>query len=132
MYTEFHPRWYRPHVSTWWWLGQKQYLKFILREISSVFVAWSVLLTLLLLRSLSAGPQAYAEFLEMLRNPLVVTLNAISFAFLLFHSITWFNLAPSAMPVRWRGRRLPDLAISVPNFAVWLLISAAIGWLLVR
>src|SRR5438132_766531 len=41
-YTEYHPRWYRTRVSTWWWLARWPYLKFILREISSVFVAWFV------------------------------------------------------------------------------------------
>src|SRR5207302_2908108 len=51
LYQEFHPRWYRPRVSVYWWLGQWQYLKFILREISSVFVAVFVVITLLQLRS---------------------------------------------------------------------------------
>ena len=30
-YTEYHPRWYRPHVSTYWWLHRRSYLLFILR-----------------------------------------------------------------------------------------------------
>ena len=36
---------YRVRMSTYWWLGRRAYLKFILREISSVFVAWFVLVT---------------------------------------------------------------------------------------
>ena len=46
VYTEFHPRWYRPPVSTYWWLGKSAYVKFILRELSSVAVAWTVALVL--------------------------------------------------------------------------------------
>ena len=38
-YTEFHPRWYRPKITTYWWLGRWPYVKFILRELSSVAVA---------------------------------------------------------------------------------------------
>ena len=38
-YTEYHPRWYRKRVSTYWWMGSWKYMKFILRELSSIFVA---------------------------------------------------------------------------------------------
>ena len=92
-YTEYHPRWYRKDVSTWWWLGRWPYLKFILREISSVFVAWSVVVLLLQLRSLSRGPQAYADFEKWLRNPLILLLNLITLFFVVFHAVTWFNRA---------------------------------------
>src|SRR5207244_4947928 len=61
-YTEYHPRWYRTRVSTWWWLARWPYLKFILREISSVFVAWFVVVLLLQIRALSHGPAAYPRF----------------------------------------------------------------------
>ena len=37
-YTEFHPRWYRRRVSTYWWLKQRSHLAFILRELSAIFV----------------------------------------------------------------------------------------------
>ena len=33
-YTEYHPRWLRPHISTYWWLRKRSYFAFILREIS--------------------------------------------------------------------------------------------------
>ena len=33
-YTEFHPRWYRKRVSTYWWLRSGAYLAFILRELN--------------------------------------------------------------------------------------------------
>src|SRR5207245_8832258 len=69
-YTEYHPRWYRSRVSTWWWLTRWPYLKFILREISSVFVAWFVVLLLLQIRALSRGPDAYARFQHWLPSPL--------------------------------------------------------------
>ena len=34
-YTEFHPRWYRPRMSTWWWM-ERGPTPFVLRELSSV------------------------------------------------------------------------------------------------
>ena len=131
-YQEFHPRWYRPRVSVYWWLGQWQYLKFILREISSVFVAVFVVITLLQLRSLRAGPEAYMRFQHWLQSPIALAINGISLFFVLFHTITWFNLAPRAMAVRFRGRRVPEILISAPNYAVWALISVGVAWLVLR
>ena len=72
IYTEYHPRWYRPRVSVYWWLGQWQYLKFILRELSSVFVAAVVVMTLFQLRALGNGPEAYARFQHWLQSPIVM------------------------------------------------------------
>jgi fumarate reductase subunit C len=131
-YTEYHPRWYRPPVSTWWWLGRWPYLKFILREISSVFVAWFVVVLLLQIRALSLGPEAYAAFERWLRNPLIVLLNLITLSFVVFHTITWFNVAPSAMAIRFHGKRVPDLLIVGTNYAAWAAISLVVAWFLVR
>src|SRR5271169_5120368 len=86
-YTEFHPRWYRPRVSVYWWLGEWHYLKFILRELSSVFVAVFVIETLFLLSALREGPEAYASFQQSMRIPLVIVLNIVSFFFVVFHTI---------------------------------------------
>ena len=130
VYTEYHPKWYRTRVSTYWWSRSWAYLKFILRELSSIFVAYFVVITLLQIRALKQGPQSYAQFQEWLRTPLPVGLNAVSFLFVLFHTITWFNLAPRAMPVRIRGKRIADLWIAAPNYVAWLAVSAVVVWLL--
>lgn len=131
-YTEYRPRWYRQQVSTWWWMGRWSYLKFILREISSVFVAWFVAELLLALSALASGPPDYADFQDFLRNPVVVATNVVSLFFVLFHAVTWFNLAPKAMAVRVRGKRIPDLWIAGPNYLAWAAVSAIVAWFLVR
>ncbi|MGB9235486.1 MAG: hypothetical protein WCC04_13835 [Terriglobales bacterium] len=132
IYTEYHPRWYRPRVSVYWWLGQWQYLKFILRELSSVFVAAVVVMTLFQLRALGNGPEAYARFQHWLQSPIVVALSVISLFFVLFHSITWFNLTPRAMPVRVHGKLLPEWMIAAPNYALWIIVSGIVSWMVVR
>ncbi len=116
----------------YWWLGEWHYLKFILRELSSVFVAVFVIETLLLISALRNGPEAYAHFQQCMRNPLVIVLNVISFFFIVFHTITWFNLAPSAMPVRLGGKRLPAVLVAAPSYVAWLVVSVFIGWLVLR
>ncbi len=129
---EFHPRWYRERVSTWWWLGEWHYLKFILRELTSISVAWFVVMTLFQLRALLHGPEAYARFTNLLQSPVMIALNAIAFCFVMFHTITWFNLAPRAMPVRMGGKRVPEFLVAAPNYVLWIAVSAFVGWLLLR
>ena len=54
-YVEYHPRWHRTRMSTWWWLHRGPYRAFILRELSSLFVAWSVVFLLLLVHGFPFG-----------------------------------------------------------------------------
>ena len=131
-YTEYPAKGYRVRMSTYWWLGRWPYLKFILRELSSIFVAWFVIETLLQIRALHHGPDAYAHFQSFFRNPFVFLLNVVGLFFILFHTITWFNLAPKAMDVRLGGKRVPALMIAGPNYVAWVVVSAAVAWLLLR
>jgi len=129
-YTLNHPRWYRKRVSTYWWLQRWEYLRFVLREVSSVFIAFFVVTTLAQLYALGHGPEAYAKFQSWLSSPFVVTLNAISFLFVVFHSVTWFGLAARAMVVRVAGKRVPEILISGGHYAGWLVVSAILAWFL--
>jgi fumarate reductase subunit C len=129
-YTPYHPRWYRRRVSVWWWLQSRSYTGFVLRELTSVAVAYFALVLLWQIRALGQGPEAYARVIARLRSPLFVVLDLLALAFVLFHSITWFNLAPKAMVVRLRGKRLPDLLIAGANYAAWVVLSAAVAAIL--
>jgi succinate dehydrogenase subunit C len=131
-YTLYHPKWYRERVSTYWWTRQWSHLKFILRELTSVFVAYFVVLTLMLLRALSEGPRSYEAFQDWLSRPLVILFNLVSLGFILYHTITWFNLAPRALPVRVGGKRLPDWMIAMPNYVAWVVASVVVAWFILR
>lgn len=130
-YTEFHPRWYRKPMSTWWWLGKRTYLVFILRELSSIFVAWFVLFMLLLVRAIGQGDAEYQRFLDRVDHPLVVLLNLVALVFVSFHMVTWFNLTPQAMVVRVGGRRIRPSWIVASQYVAWIIVSAFVLWLLV-
>ena len=122
---------YRRPVGVLWWLRRRSYAFFVLREISSVFVTWTVVFLLMLVRALSQGEADYRAFLDWASNPWVVALNLLSLAFLVLHSVTWFNLTPAAMVVRLRGRRVPPAAIAGGAFGAWAVVSAVIAWLVV-
>ncbi len=131
-YTLYHPRWYRRRVSVWWWLQNRSYTRFVLRELTSVFVAFFALVCLWQLRALTQGPAAYEQFLAQLKTPFFVTVDAVAFLFVLFHAITWFNLTPKAMVVRLRGKRVPDWVVVGSNYAAWLVVSGAVAFMLLR
>lgn len=130
VYSEYHPRWFRPRVSTYWWLSRRSYLAFILRELSSIFVAWFIVYLLLLVRAVSQGDASYRQFLDWSARAPVLLLNVVTLFFLVYHSVTWFNLAPQAMVVHVGPRRVPALVIAGSNYLAWVLLSAILAWLL--
>jgi fumarate reductase subunit C len=129
-YTEFHPRQYRPRMPVFWWAGRRSYLIFVIRELSSVFVAWSVVFLLLLVNAAGQGAREYQQFLNLSSEPWMLALNVITLAFLVFHAITWFNLAPQAIVVRLRGERVPRSWIAGAHYAGWAALSALVAWLI--
>ena len=131
-YREFHPKWYRTRVSAYWWLSQWPYTKFILRELSSVFVAYVIVITLMQVRALGQGRAEYAALQEFMTHPFVILLNVVTFLFLLLHTITWFNLTPRAIVLRLGGKRVPELLIIAPNYVAWLVVSGVVAWFVLR
>ena len=131
-YTLYHPRWYRRRVSVWWWLQNRSYTGFVVRELTSIFVAFFAVVYLWQLRALVTGPEAYGQFLSLLKTPLFLALDTVAFLFVLFHAVTWFNLTPKAMVVRLRGKRVPDWVIVGSNYAAWLVLSVIVAFMLLR
>jgi fumarate reductase subunit C len=125
-------RYHRQRVPLLWWLRRRSYTFFMLRELSSLFVAWFVVYLLLLVRSVARGPAGYERFLDWSASPWVVVLNTVALAFVAYHAITFVNLTPQAMVVRLRGNRLPPRMLAGSIYLVWLLVSAFLAWLVVR
>jgi len=126
----FYARWYRPRISRLWWLRRRSYLVFILRELSSVFVAWFVVFLLLLVRAVAAGEREYELFLDFSANPWMIALNVVALLFVVLHAVTWFKLAPQAMVVRLRGRRVPGAWILTVHYLAWAVVSAVMAWVI--
>ena len=125
------PHAYRPELSRLWWLGRRSYVFFVLRELSSIFVAWSVVFLLLLVRALAQGESQYRDFLDWAASPWVVALNVVTLAFLVLHAVTWFNLTPAATVVKLRGQRVPPAAIAGGAYVGWGVVTALVVALVV-
>jgi len=123
-----HPRLYKPRTPIFWWTSKWSNVKFITRELTSVFVAGYAVILLFQVRALLHGPEAYINFLAWLRTPFSIAFHAIALLFVIFHSVTWFNLAPKALVVRLGKKTVPGFLIAGSNYAAWLAASALIVW----
>jgi len=123
---------YKPKMSPTWWLRSRRYFMFMMRELSSVFVAAFVLLLLYQLFLLSKGPDAYAAFQDSLLNPLYIVFYAIAFVFSVYHTITWLGVIGRIQVVRIGNFTLPPVVLTASTFVGFFAISAAIGYFFLR
>jgi fumarate reductase subunit C len=122
-------RMYRRDMRTLWWVRKSSYFLFVMRELSSIFVAWWVLFLLILISAVGRGEPAYEDFQDFASNPAVVVVNVVAFAFVLLHAVTWFSLTPKAMDVRLGDRRVPAVMVIAAQYAGMAVVSAFIYWL---
>ena len=125
-------RLYRRPVSTWWWTRKRSYFIFVMRELSSIFVAWFVLYLLLFVYAVGRGEAAYRSFLDWAVSPWVTIVNVVGLVFVLLHAVTWFSLTPQAMAVRMGHRRVPAGQIIAGQYARLAVVSGFVIWLVTR
>lgn len=119
----------RPYVRpmTWRWvLRHPRYLRYMAREFSCLFIGGWTFMLVWGLKRLGEGPQAWGAFLDSLQSPVSVVFLVLTLAFAAYHSITWFNLTPKALPVQLGDTFLPAWVISGAHFAAWAALSIAI------
>lgn len=101
----------------------------MIRELTSIFVAGYCIFLLVLVYKLTQGANAYSSLMAALKSPGSVTLHLISLAFVLYHTITWFNLTPKIL-VLYRGEeRIPQGLIAGTFYAGWVVVSVIVAWL---
>jgi fumarate reductase subunit C len=123
---------YHRPISTWWWLRKRSYFVFVMRELSSIFVAWFVGYLMALVYSVGQGDTSYQDFLAWADTPWVVVLNVVASVFLALHVVTWFSLTPKAMDVRIRGQKAPAALIIASQYAGLAVVSTFVFWLVTK
>ena len=114
---------YHRPVSNTWWLKRKPYILFMIRELTSVFVAGYCIFLLVFVYKLTEGADAYTNFIDALKYPSSVALHLITLVFVLYHTITWFNLTPKIL-VLYRGEdQIPQGLIAGTFYAGWVVVS---------
>ena len=122
----------KPYVraETWRWIFRHpRYLRYMARECSCLFIGGYTLLLVAGLKSLSEGRAAYEAFIEGLRSPASIVFHLVALGFAMYHSTTWFNLTPKALPVQVGEAFVPDGVISGVHYAAWAVVSFAVLYL---
>jgi len=112
---------YKP--SKTWWLGNRRYALYMVRELSGFAVALYGFIFLAQLFTLTQGPIAYESLLRVLLSPAGILLSAILLVFAIFHSLTWFDLTAKVQPPSMRGKPVPRKLVVTGTIMIWLFIS---------
>jgi fumarate reductase subunit C len=106
--------------------GHPRYLRYMAREVTCVFIgAYAVLLVFALAR-LAQGRESYEAFLRALGTPAGVAFQAVVLAFALYHTVSWFNVTPKAMPIQRGEEFVPDGIIIGAHYAAWIVLSIVV------
>jgi fumarate reductase subunit C len=122
----------KPYVreTTYRWIFRHpRYVRYMTREFSCLFIGSWTLLMVWGLKQLAEGPEAWASFLECLRSPASIAFHLVALAFATYHSVTWFNLTPKALPLQIGEEFVPEAAIAGAHFAAWAVLSLAVLFL---
>ncbi len=124
-----HKPYVREFEKTTWWLHRPRYLRYMAREITCFFIFAYTLLLVYGLKQLAAGPEAWAGFLECLTSPLSILFHILALVFSLYHTYTWFNLAPQSMPILIGEEFVPPEKLVLAEYAVFAVVSLIVLFL---
>lgn len=102
----------------------------MMREISSLFIGLYVLVLIAGLYQLSRGQAAYEAFLATAKGPAGLVLAVLAIIFASYHTISWFQVTPKAMPLMFGGKRVPGVIIIAAHWLGFVLVSAVL-WIVV-
>jgi fumarate reductase subunit C len=106
-----------------WWLQKRPYTLFMIRDLTSVFIAGYCVFLMVLLYRANQSTESFRAFYEGLATPLSTVLHLIVLAFAVYHSVTFFNLTPRVMVVFRGEERVPDGVIAGAHYVAWAVIS---------
>jgi len=113
-----------------WFLTRRNYVLFMVRELTSVFVAiFAVELLFILSHMKDAGK--FAECMEWMSSPLATVWHLLVLLAAYWHACTWWNLTPKAMPQFIGEKRVPDHLVAIGmGYAPWVVVTVAVAWIL--
>lgn len=119
----------RPVQRSTWWLKQPRYIRYMGREVTSLFLcAYSILIIVGLVR-LTQGEAAYNEYLAALYSTPGQVFSLLTLVFAIYHTYTWFQVTPKAMPLRRAGKLIAGNIIVGAHWFGFLIASAIILYL---
>jgi fumarate reductase subunit C len=102
----------------------------MMREITCLFIGIYVLLLIVGLFQLSRGQAAYEAYLAAAEGPAGLVFAVLAIMFAIYHTYTWFQVTPKAMPLMVGSKRVPGALIIAAHWFGFVVVSVAL-WLLV-
>ncbi len=101
------------------WYMKSNFFKFyMLRELTSVPVAFAALNLFWGLAALANSPESWATWIGFQSNPLIVLLNLVAIVAALFNSKKWFEAMPKAIRIQRGTKFVDDKLMILGNWAV--------------
>jgi fumarate reductase subunit C len=101
----------------------------MMRELSSLFIGAVAILLIFGLYRLSQGPVAFDAFVAALLGQGGTAFVVVTLFFSAYHTYTWFQVTPKAMPIALGGKRLPGFVIVAAHWLGFVVLSAGL-WML--
>jgi len=113
----------RPLSPTTWFLTQPRYKRYMAREVTCLFIFAYTFLLIMGLKRLSEGPDAFNAFVQALGSAPGVLFSLTVLVAAVYHSTSWFNVTPQAMPIQRGEEFVPGKIIVGAHYAVWAVVS---------
>ena len=120
-------RTHRPPPEATWWLHNRRYLFYMVREFTAIPIAAWVIVFMVEVARLQSGRAGY----QPLSGPIWIAFSAVCLVFALWHSFTFLSLAGRIIRVPKREGYLHPRLIVGAMFSLLVVASIVIGSLLV-
>ena len=121
------PRAYKPQMPRGWWLRQRHYFLYIVREFTALPLALWLLWLLFEIQRASHGPKSFYAT----SSPAFLIFSVIFLGFALYHSYTFLSLAGVIINIKLIDKPIPPRVIVLSQFAAWFVASVVIAAVLI-
>jgi fumarate reductase subunit C len=117
-----------------WWRKNPFFVRYMVRESSSVFLAIYALILLVGLLRLSQGEAAYDAWRAVLTHPISILFHWLALLTVGYHAYTWWKVAPKTAPdIRIAGRAIPEMLITgggmLATLGASLVVFVIVRWM---
>ena len=117
-----------------WWRKNPYFVRYMIRESSSVFLAIYALILLMGLLRLSQGEAAFEAWRLALTSPLSVLFHWLALLTVGYHAYTWWKVAPKTAPdIRIAGHAIPEMLITgggmLATLGASLVVFVIVRWM---
>jgi fumarate reductase subunit C len=121
---------YRKQLGPGWWLSNRRYTLYMIRELTSFFISIYAIIYIYQLSLFAAGDiSGYDRFV---RNPATIGFSVVTLFFTLYHAVTWFSLMGRIQVVKLGPKKTatPLQAVAL-NLVLLLVISYVVVYLFI-